>query len=211
MGPGTWVWNGSEQRWQPASAWPELRWDLPAAPPVLPPPPPEPVFIDAEFPLRAAAFVLDTLIIGALFSVVTIPWADHFREVQESMLAAVEAARRTVDPKPLDPSLVLKFYTLFLGTFLPVRMAYFVGFHGALGATPGKLIFGLRVICTDGTALSFPRAIVRHIAEVFSLAAFGVGYLVAAFHPERRALHDLIANTRVVRRTPGMAPVPDKA
>ena len=42
VAPGTWVWNGEEQRWQPASAWPELQWDFPAVPPVLPPvlPPP---------------------------------------------------------------------------------------------------------------------------------------------------------------------------
>jgi len=38
-----------------------------------------------------------------------------------------------------------------------------------------------------------------------------VGYLIAPFHPERRALHDLAAGTRVIRRSIGPAVIQDKA
>lgn len=205
VGAGTWVWHGEEQRWQPASAWPELKWDLPSAPPVMPPPPEAPALVNAEFPIRVAAFLVDLFILAALFSLVTLPWADTYRELQE---AALRESVKAAKDHP-DLTVVLRFYAVFFATFLPLRLAYFVGFHGALGATPGKLLFGLRVVRLDGEPLSFARALGRFFAEMVSLSAMGVGYLVASLHPERRALHDLVAGTRVIRRPAGRAVVPD--
>ena len=205
VGAGTWVWHGEEQRWQPASAWPELKWDLPSAPPVMPPPPEAPALVNAEFPIRVAAFLVDLFILAALFSLVTLPWADTYRELQE---AALRESVKAAKDHP-DLTVVLRFYAVFFATFLPLRLAYFVGFHGALGATPGKLLFGLRVVRLDGEPLSFARALGRFFAEMVSLSAMGVGYLVASLHPERRALHDLVAGTRVIRRPAGSAVVPD--
>ena len=205
VGPGTLVWSGEEQRWQPASAWPELRWDLPSAPPVIPVVSrPEPRFHDAEFPIRAAAYILDVFIVAALFSLITLPWAEYYRELQEAALK--ESAKAAPDIQVL-----LRFYTLFLSTFLPLRLAYFVGFHAGLGATPGKLLFGLRVVRVDGVPLTFPRALARFFAELLSIAAMGIGYLVAPLHPERRALHDLIAGTRVIRKPVDEAVARDEA
>jgi uncharacterized RDD family membrane protein YckC len=106
---------------------------------------------------------------------------------------------------------ILRYQALFWGTFLPLRMLYFVGFHGALGATPGKMLFGMRVVRADGEALSVPRALGRYLAEMLSAAALGAGYLITPFHPERRALHDLVAGTRVIRRSIGPAVIQDKA
>lgn len=205
VGPATWVWHGGEQRWQPASAWPELKWDLPIAPPVLPPEPEVPALVNAEFPIRVAAFLVDLFILAALFSVVTMPWADTYRELQE---AALRESAKAAKDNP-DLTVVLRFYAVFLGTLLPLRFAYVVGFHGALGATPGKLLLGLRVVQLDGEPLGFPRAIARFFAELVSVSAVGVGYLLASLHPERRALHDLVAGTRVIRRPVGSAVVPD--
>jgi uncharacterized RDD family membrane protein YckC len=196
VAPGTWVWNGEEQRWQPASAWPELQWDLPAVPPVLPPVPAEPGSVNAEFPMRAAAFVIDFFVMAALYQLVTMPWAEEIRALQEA------SSREWMSAKP-DLMVMLRFQVVFLGTYLPLRMAYFVGFHGSLGATPGKMLFGLRVIRMDGEPLSFPRAFGRFLAELVSISALFVGYLIAPFHPEQRALHDLVAGTRVVRRSVG--------
>jgi uncharacterized RDD family membrane protein YckC len=205
VGPGTLVWSGEEQRWQPASAWPELRWDLPSAPPVIPVVSrPEPRMHNAEFPIRAAAYILDVFIVAALFSLITLPWAEHYRELQE---AALKESAKAVP----DIQVLLRFYALFLSTFLPLRLAYFVGFHAGLGATPGKLLFGLRVVRVDGVPLTFPRALFRFLAELVSIASMGIGYLVAPLHPERRALHDLMAGTRVIRKPVDEAVVRDQA
>jgi len=204
VAPGTWVWHGQEERWGPASSWPELQWDLPAPPPVLPMEVPEPGLVDAEFPMRAAAYVIDFFVMAALFQLVTMPWAEELRALQEA------SSREWLSENP-DLMVMLRFQAIFLGTYLPLRMAYFVGFHGGMGATPGKMLFGLRVVRMDGEPLSFPRAFGRFLAELVSISALFVGYLIAPFHPERRALHDLLAGTRVVRRSVRSAVIQDKA
>ena len=68
------------------------------------------------------------------------------------------------------------------------------------GRTLGKWATGLRVETTGGESLGFARALLRHtVGYLLSLATLGLGFLVAAFSREGRALHDLIAGTVVVR------------
>lgn len=74
---------------------------------------------------------------------------------------------------------------------------YFVLLHWARGQTLGKMAFRIRVVALDGGALSFGQAVLRHLASWVSAAILGVGYLFAAFRADKRALHDLVARTRV--------------
>jgi len=67
-------------------------------------------------------------------------------------------------------------------------------------ATPGKLALGLRIVRADGSKLSHGRIIGRFFAEKLSAFVFFIGYLIAAFDDQKRALHDMICDTRVVRR-----------
>ena len=74
---------------------------------------------------------------------------------------------------------------------------YFVFLHWARGQTLGKMAFHIRVVSREGGALSFGQAALRHLGSWLSAAILGIGYLVAAFRADKRALHDLIAGTRV--------------
>ncbi|MBI3878832.1 MAG: RDD family protein [Verrucomicrobia bacterium] len=65
------------------------------------------------------------------------------------------------------------------------------------GATLGKFIFGLRVVRTDDSAVGFTKSALRFLGSVVS-TIFGLGYLFIVFRADKRALHDLIAGTRVV-------------
>jgi uncharacterized RDD family membrane protein YckC len=68
------------------------------------------------------------------------------------------------------------------------------------GRTLGKWVTNLRIERRDGTELSFARASLRHLVGYpLTLATLGLGFLLAAFNREGRALHDLIAGTIVVR------------
>jgi uncharacterized RDD family membrane protein YckC len=68
------------------------------------------------------------------------------------------------------------------------------------GGTPGKRILGLRVVTVDGGNISWGRAIGRFFGEwVTGMIPFWIGYLIAAFDPERRTVHDHIAGTRVIK------------
>jgi len=68
------------------------------------------------------------------------------------------------------------------------------------GATLGKRALGLRVITERGDPLTLSLSAGRYLANLVSSATFSIGYIMAAFDPEKRALHDRICNTRVVTK-----------
>jgi uncharacterized RDD family membrane protein YckC len=76
--------------------------------------------------------------------------------------------------------------------------AYEVYFLSAHGATPGKMALGLRVIRADGGPISPMLALGRHFALWLSGIILMIGYIMAGFDPEKRALHDRICETRVI-------------
>jgi len=87
---------------------------------------------------------------------------------------------------------------LLIGIALP--LAYVVYFLGKHGATPGKMICGLKVVLANGQPISYGRACGRFFAEWLSSFTFGIGYIMAAFDAEKRTLHDRICNTRVIKK-----------
>jgi uncharacterized RDD family membrane protein YckC len=58
----------------------------------------------------------------------------------------------------------------------------------------------LRVVMPDGGQVSYLRALGRNFAELISAVILGIGYIMAGFDDEKRALHDRICSTRVVRK-----------
>ena len=69
------------------------------------------------------------------------------------------------------------------------------------GATLGKMALGLRIVRFDGTQLSFGRATARHFAKymVTPMVPLAIGYAMAAFTNRKRALHDILADTLVIK------------
>jgi uncharacterized RDD family membrane protein YckC len=80
---------------------------------------------------------------------------------------------------------------------------YLATFVAANGQTIGKMAFGTRVVSADPAAaasegVSFGQAVVRAAGYLVSLLPVGLGF-VPAFFGDRRAVHDRLADTRVVR------------
>lgn len=67
------------------------------------------------------------------------------------------------------------------------------------GQTPGKMALGIRVIKTDGTALTFTDALMRYIGYLINSAVFMIGWFWAFFDENRQGWHDKLARTYVVR------------
>jgi hypothetical protein len=68
-------------------------------------------------------------------------------------------------------------------------------------STAGQRICGLRVIdAIDGSRISFMRGVLRVLAMILSGLILGIGFLMAAFTERKRALHDILAGTCVVKR-----------
>ncbi|WP_052342602.1 RDD family protein [Bacillus sp. EB01] len=90
------------------------------------------------------------------------------------------------------------FYTL-LG--LIIGLAYKAGMESsAKQATLGKLAMGLKVINKSGERISFARATGRYFANYLNVfPTFFVGFLMVLWTKEKRALHDFVAGTLVVK------------
>ena len=89
-----------------------------------------------------------------------------------------------------------------LGAFdwisIAIDTAYFTAFVAAWSATIGKLMFGLEVVRKDGTKVGIFRAFFRTLCYNISLLILGIGFLMIAFRRDKRGLHDLICDTKVV-------------
>ncbi len=83
---------------------------------------------------------------------------------------------------------------------LVISVSYKTFFVGKYGATPGKMVCGLQVVRPDGGQVTYLRAFGRFWAEMLSGLTLMIGYIIAAFDDEKRSLHDLICDTRVIRK-----------
>jgi len=82
--------------------------------------------------------------------------------------------------------------------FMMINVAYSTFFLGKYGATPGKMACRLKVVDAEGGTISYGRAFGRSCAEILSRLICLIGYIIAAFDGQKRALHDHICSTRVV-------------
>lgn len=112
-----------------------------------------------------------------------------------------------------------------LGTNVLVWVGYSVYFEGRRGATPGKILLGIRILRLDGASADYHQVFIRCLAKLLpllgllatSLGTFGVwsvprwtagtaGLIPALVwcaalhrHPLHQAPHDRIAGTCVIR------------
>ena len=88
------------------------------------------------------------------------------------------------------------------GASLVIGWLYFALMESsARGATVGKMAVGLRVVTDRGERLDFGHATGRYLAKIISALILGIGFIMVAFTDRKRGLHDMIANTVVVKIT----------
>lgn len=76
---------------------------------------------------------------------------------------------------------------------------YLPAFWLAQGRTPGMMALRLRVVSTDGEALTLRASVVRYLGFHACLLTFGVGFLGALWDSNGRCWHDKLARTIVVQ------------
>ena len=78
---------------------------------------------------------------------------------------------------------------------------YFVYFWTKDGQTLGSRALNIRVVKTDGSQLTAGGAIIRYVGFIVDSIIFGlpIGYIWAAFDPQKQAWHDKMAGTIVVK------------
>jgi len=130
----------------------------------------------AGFWRRLGAYLIDGLLLGTVQATITIL----------VYTTAPYDLRAQVNVLPVSILLAWAYYALMESS--PAQ------------ATVGKIALGIYVTDREGDPIDFRRASIRFWAKVISSLALMLGWLMAAFTPRKRALHDLLAGTLVLRR-----------
>ena len=133
--------------------------------------------LPADFFQRLFAYLIDSIIVFALAMVLTIALLNWFEKSDEPVIAGT-----------------------FGWIFLAMPVLYFTVLVAAWSTTLGKIIFGLRVVRNDGSKIGIGRAFARCLLYTVSFLILGIGFLMIAFRQDKRGLHDLICDTKVVHR-----------
>jgi len=139
----------------------------------------------AGFGSRAIALVIDFVLLSVLDVVLFI------LATSAVLLAeAVTGARVAGASDLVRASISAGSLTLFVG--------YFSVLHARSGQTLGKAAMRIQVRSQDGARVPLARSILRTCGYLLSALPFGAGFLLA-LGPARRALHDHLGGTIVVR------------
>jgi uncharacterized RDD family membrane protein YckC len=139
----------------------------------------------AGFWIRFVACIIDSIILSIVGFIITMP------------LRFTAGYRMLSDPATLF-STGLGLLGIIALLDLALFVAYNAYFVGTRGATLGKQVLGLKIIRSDGSAVSMGQALGRCFAWFLSYLMFLIGFIIAAFDREKRALHDFIVDTRVI-------------
>lgn len=154
--------------------------------------------IQARALLTASAALLDTL--AQRMVDMLMQGGDPLALAQR--LAGESAIREAIHGVATGTFALIALPTAWFAVFAAI---YWIGFEGSSWqATPGKRALGLRATGLEGEKLSWPRTAARHFAGASSWLTLNIGHALAAWTPQKRALHDLLAGTRVLAKSEAM-------
>ncbi len=130
---------------------------------------------------RLAAYAVDFVLVTSLYSGITaaLLW----------MVQLVTA--RQVEGTDFGTATSVILFAIWYLTYFGVAWS-------AVGRTVGMAIFGLRVVRRDGSDLGAGKGTIRALTFPLSFVPFGLGFVGIVVGRERRAFHDVCADTTVV-------------
>lgn len=146
---------------------------------------------------RAVAVIIDLIIISALGSPI---W-----------LTGVVFQAPTMRPGTTEivtpGAIYANPWTGLLLAILP--LAYFALLEGFFGATPGKMLLGMRVVKLDGAPIGWREAIVRNLLRyIDEIVLYLVGAISMWNSPRRQRLGDRAADCVVIHIPPAREVMP---
>ncbi len=134
--------------------------------------------IFAGFWIRFCAYLLDLIVLGSFVRIIRSP-----------LMLIIGADRLSIG-----------FFELTLAAILfPVYFVLFTKFTD--GQTPGKMVFGLKVVCFNEEKLSWQTVIVRELFGRYINKAILLLYIIAAFTPKKQHAIDYLTDTSVISIT----------
>ena len=146
------------------------------------------------FWIRFAASLVDGVVLTVIFLVVSYLTGTNIFSLEITQQGNTHTVK-------VPPS-----WGLLLSALIPA--IYTIGFWLQAGATPGKMLFQLRVVRADtGRLISIGQALKRYLGYYVSAVVFLLGYIWAAFDARKQSWHDKLASTVVLRRSAPVAPI----
>ncbi|HOM02940.1 MAG TPA: RDD family protein [Acetivibrio sp.] len=139
--------------------------------------------IYAGFGARLSAYLIDSLLVGIGLLVVRIP-----------MLIAYLFGSSSFITKP-----ILFEFNIFDIVIYLLSILYYTLMTYYSGSTLGKKYLNLKVVSASGEKLTFINVLYREtIGKYLSGVVMFVGYFLIAIDEQKRGLHDILCDTRVI-------------
>jgi uncharacterized RDD family membrane protein YckC len=142
----------------------------------------------AGFWIRFVAYVIDLIILGFVQAIIMIPLA---------MLGFGSAFSLSQGNIP-NFGAIMAAYSVIILVSVAISITYEVYFISKKGATLGKMALGLKVLRSENRPISVGLAVGRYLSKIISGMIFYVGFMMAGWDEQKRALHDRICDTRVI-------------
>ena len=152
----------------------------------------------AGFWIRFLAFLIDSVVVNTIMWVLILP-----------MLGALGLSITSLNDMNnidfYDEEAIGLFVLSVVPALVTVKllitwMYYALLQSGPRQATIGKMALSIIVIDVNGNRMTFARASLRYFSKIISSFIMMIGYIMAAFTEKKQALHDIIANTYVVKK-----------
>lgn len=137
----------------------------------------------AGFWLRVLATLVDSMILSVALSIIALILGGA---------TGIAYADQVSSQVPFNETLAI---LALVGTW-----SYFVLMESSeRKASLGKLVLGLRVVNAHGERLSVAQAVLRFSGKFVNLLTLGGGFVLCGLSADKQGLHDLLADTYVVR------------
>ncbi len=134
----------------------------------------------AGFWRRFAAYIIDVILVSAIFFIIS----------TLINLKTDESENSNATITVIEYSIAIAISWLY----------YAIMESSSRQATLGKMALGIIVTDVQGNRISFGRATGRHFSKIISWLILLIGFMMITFTEKKQGLHDMIANTLVVMR-----------
>jgi uncharacterized RDD family membrane protein YckC len=157
----------------------------------------------AGFWRRLVAHILDLAILNGVSWVFELVILQGMYAVY-SWLASRHGAAVAAFDDAFDP---LMYQVVSAVIYLILITPYYIWGQFRYGTTLGKSLMGIVIVSYPShSSVTLRQSTLRFCSYLASYLPLGCGFMMAAFHPEKRALHDLIAGTAAVVRRKAKVP-----
>ena len=152
----------------------------------------------AGFWLRFVAFIIDSIILSVVYLILLQPLFAFLLPVKYDGWSEFEPVGDATFHTmwPTGSYLGYAELALFVTVILYHSLMESSKYQGSLG----KLALELKVTDADGERLNFGKALLRNMAKVASSLTMLIGYIMAGLTSKKQALHDILANTLIVKK-----------